>query len=83
MKQSTLTFYADGSFGETFDGVFSDGTWYIEDKILYLTYTESQDTYTYPVFIEYDDVSDSFYLYFGDLEEGYEGNNWVFTTYQP
>ncbi|MBT3319839.1 MAG: hypothetical protein HN389_08755 [Clostridia bacterium] len=83
MTEVALIFSPDGTFEETFDGVFSRGTWYVEDGFLYLFYTESEESYYYPVFIEQDTVSESYYLYFGDLEEGYEGCNWIFTTYEP
>ena len=83
MTQTTFIFYAEGTFDETFDGVLSSGTWYVKDGVLYMDYTVSQESYHYPVYIKYDADSDSYYLYFGDLEEGFEGNHWIFTTYTP
>ncbi len=83
MDEISINFYADGSFDETYTGTLNAGTWYCNDGNLITEYSTTGNAFHYPAVIENDDVSNAFYLYLGDLEEGSEGNYWVFTTYLP
>jgi len=82
MTPNTLVFYSDGKLDDTYDGVYSAGTWYIQEGYLYMEYPDDDNYYYYPIYIEYIASSDAYYLYFGDLEVGYEGCNWVFSTFE-
>ena len=81
---NTITFYEDGSFEDYFveDDNLTTGTWVFNEGYLEFYY-ENGESYVYPTYIEYDNQSGAFFLYLGDLEEGYEGCYWVFTTYEP
>ena len=83
MNEIVLSFSTDGAFSESINGEEGIGTWYIDGGNLYLTYTNTDEKYYYPIRIEYVADSDSYLLYYDDLEEGYEGGYWVFTTYEP
>ena len=84
MVNNTMTFYQDGTFEDYYvdDDSLSTGTWQFNNGYLELYY-ENSESYIYPAYIEYDNQSSSYFLYLGDMEEGYEGCYWVFTTYEP
>ena len=83
MTVNTLYFWPDGTLEDTYNGETSFATWYITDGYLYITYEEDTEAYIYPVYITYEPATNTKYLYMGDLTEGFEGCNWVFTDYEP
>ncbi|MBT3319836.1 MAG: hypothetical protein HN948_02375 [Clostridia bacterium] len=80
LEENSMSFFADRTFIDHYDGADHNGTWRIEDGNLYMYYTEYDEETYFPVFIEYDVVSRVLLLYLGDLEEGYEDCYWVFST---
>ena len=82
MSQDTMVFYENGSLEEHYSGNDLTGTWQVTGGYLELYY-DNGESYHYPAYIEYDNLSGAYYLYLADLEEGYEGCYWVFTTYEP
>ncbi len=83
LSEDTMFFDSDETFSETYAGGSGSGRWRIDGGLLYMAYANDENPPSYPVFIAYDAESGAFYLYLGDLEEGYEGNSWVYTTYLP
>ena len=78
----TAAFHEDGSYDEYVDGVYAEGTWLFQDGYLYIYYSDGV-TNQFPAFVEYNPSVDSYFMYLGDLEVGYEGGNWVLTDYEP
>lgn len=78
MYDNPITFYYDGTFEEIYKGMNYTGTWQVSDG--YITYYyDGGDSTSYPVFVEYNAVNGYYYLYLGDLEEGYEDCYWVYS----
>jgi len=83
LLEDTMIFDPDGTFTDNYEGEIGSGFWSVEEGLLNMDYPDDETSYSYPVFIAYNAESGDFLLYLGDLEEGYEGNFWVYTTYQP
>ena len=79
MTVNALYFRSDGTLDDTYDGEYMAATWYVDNGYLYITYEEDTEAYMYPAYIAHDAAANVKYLYMGDLMEGFEGCNWVFT----
>ena len=84
MVNNTMTFYQDGTFEDYYvdEDSRSTGTWQFGSGYLEMYYDNNESS-MYPAYIEYDNQSGAYFIYLGDMEEGYEGCYWVFTTYEP
>ena len=82
MSNNSMTFNYNNLFEDNYEGTYYKGTWKFSNGYLELDY-EDGSKYHYPAYVEYSSDSGQYYLYLGDLEEGYEGCYWVFTTFQP
>lgn len=82
MSDNPITFSTDHTLQDLYEGELLTGTWEFKDGYLTNTY-DNGDAFQYPVYVEYNTVSDSYYLFLGDLEEGFEDCYWIYTTYQP
>ena len=84
MDSNSMFFYSDGTLVDHYDGADHDALWHIEDGYIYMTYPDDDnEEFFYPVHIVFDVFSRVLHLHLGDLEPGFEGASWVFTTYQP
>lgn len=80
--QNHFTFNEDKTFIDFYKGEPSSGTWYFTDGYIKNFY-DNGDILYYPAKVEYNKVSNNYYLFLGDLEEGYENCYWVFATSKP
>lgn len=80
--ENPITFNADNTLEDLYEGELFTGTWAFADGYLENT-LDNGEAYHYPAYVEYNSVTDSYYLFLGDLGEGFENCYWVYTTYQP
>lgn len=83
MAANTIQFAPDGTLVDNYDGSDHFATWNIENGYLNIYYSDEDRENLFLVHIELEQSSGTYYLYFGDLEEGFEGGYWVFISYEP
>lgn len=77
MTESTLQFYANGTFDETIDGNLEHGTWSLNDTELTLSYTDESRVFN--AYIAFNAKTNEMVMLLDDREE----KHLVYTTYGP
>lgn len=73
-----ITLYSDFTGEDDLGDQIVPFSWYVVDSNMYITYTDGSQYY-FPIDFEYDGTTA--YLYIYDLNEGYEGNAYIYSNY--
>lgn len=82
LDNNPFILYADHSFEELCEEELLTGTWQFNNGYLEYTY-DNGNAFHFPAYVEYNNVTDTYYLFLGDLTVGNEHCYWIFETYQP